>query len=141
MNGTAMAEQRTAHNAHSAAAHGSAAHGSAGHGHGHGHGEHFAHPAPAWILLGTFFALIFFTILTVVIADNVELGSFELLVSLGIATIKAVLVGAFFMHMWWDKGFNVLVFLSSLLFFALFIGFALMDSYETLSNVTNFYTP
>ena len=119
-------------------AHGQAS-GDHGHGH-HGHGEHFAHPAPAWILFGTFGALIFFTVLTVVIADHVHLGSFELLVSMGIATIKAVLVGMFFMHMFWDKGFNVLVFLSSLLFFALFIGFALMDSYETLPNVTNFYS-
>jgi cytochrome c oxidase subunit 4 len=111
-----------------------------GHGHhGHGHGEHFAHPAPVSVLLGTFGALILLTILTVFIADNVELGSFELLVSMGIATVKAVLVGAFFMHMFWDKGFNVLVFLSSLLFFALFIGFALMDSYETLPNVSDYY--
>jgi cytochrome c oxidase subunit 4 len=110
-----------------------------GHHHGDGHGEHFAHPAPVWVLLGTFGALIFLTILTVFIADNVELGSFELLVSMGIATVKAVLVGAFFMHMFWDKGFNVLVFLSSLLFFALFIGFALMDSYETLPNISDYY--
>ncbi len=116
----------------------------ANHSHSHGsgaegHGEHFAHPAPPWILLSTFVALIFLTILTVFIADNVELGSFELLVSMGIATVKAVLVCAFFMHMFWDKGFNIMVFLSSLLFFALFIGFALMDSYETLPNVTDFY--
>jgi cytochrome c oxidase subunit 4 len=116
--------------------------GHSGHGHsGHGHGEHFAHPAPVWILFGTFFALIFLTVLTVYVADNVELGSFELVVSMGIATVKSVLVGAFFMHMYWDKGFNVLVFLSSVLFFALFIGYALMDSYETLPNITNYYKP
>lgn len=115
-----------------------ASHGHSGHGHsGHEHGEHFAHPAPAWILFGTFFALILLTALTVFIADNVELGSFELLVSMGIATVKSVLVGAFFMHMYWDKGFNVLVFLSSVLFFALFIGYTLMDSYETLPNIMN----
>jgi cytochrome c oxidase subunit 4 len=110
-------------------------------GHGTGHGEHFAHPAPVWILLGTFSALIVLTVLTVFIADNVDLGSFELVVSMGIATVKSVLVGAFFMHMYWDKGFNVLVFLSSVLFFALFIGYVLMDSYETLPNITNYYKP
>ncbi|MBL8853095.1 MAG: cytochrome C oxidase subunit IV family protein [Planctomycetaceae bacterium] len=120
--------------------HGHAGHEPSGHGHGgHGHGEHFAHPAPVWILFGTFFALICLTVLTVYVADNVELGSFELVVSMGIATVKSVLVGAFFMHMYWDKGFNVLVFLSSVLFFALFIGYTLMDSYETLPNVTNYY--
>jgi len=84
-------------------------------------------------------ALIFLTILTVVVADSFELGRFELIVSLGIATIKAVLVCLFFMHMYWDKGFNILVFLSSLLFLALFVGFSLMDSYETLPNLLNYY--
>lgn len=119
-----------------------ASHGHAGHGHSsHGHGEHFAHPAPPWILFATFFALILLTVLTVFIADNAELGSFELLVSMGIATVKSILVGAFFMHMYWEKGFNVLVFLSSVLFFALFIGYTLMDSYETLPNITNYYKP
>lgn len=122
--------------------HGHAGHGHAGHGHaGHGHGEHFAHPAPVWILFGTFFALIFLTVLTVYLADNAELGSFELVVSMGIATVKSILVGAFFMHMYWEKGFNILVFLSSVLFFALFIGYTLMDSYETLPNITNYYKP
>lgn len=117
-------------------------HGHAGHGHaGHGHGEHFAHPAPVWILFGTFFALIFLTVLTVYLSDNAELGSFELVVSMGIATVKSILVGAFFMHMYWEKGFNILVFLSSVLFFALFIGYTLMDSYETLPNITNYYKP
>jgi cytochrome c oxidase subunit 4 len=30
--------------------------------------------------------------------------------------------------MWWDKSFNVLAFLSSLLFVSLFIGMTLMDT-------------
>lgn len=103
----------------------------------HDHG--FAHPAPPWILLATFVALIFLTILTVGIAASpLELGSFEIWVSMGIATAKALLVCLFFMHMFWDKGFNVLVFLSSLLFVSLFGGFTLMDQYETSPNVESF---
>lgn len=105
--------------------------------HGHDHG--FAHPAPPWILLGTFFALIFLTILTVGIAASpLAMGSFEIWVSMGIATAKALLVCLFFMHMFWDKGFNVLVFLSSLLFVSLFAGFSLMDQYQTAPNVETF---
>lgn len=44
------------------------------------------------------------------------------------ATMKAFLVCAFFMHMWWDKGFNILAFFSSLFFVCLFIGMTLMDT-------------
>jgi cytochrome c oxidase subunit 4 len=32
------------------------------------------------------------------------------------------------MHMWWEKGLNVLVFFSSLFFVALFIGITLTDT-------------
>ncbi len=111
----------------------------AAHGSDH-HDDHgFAHPAPPWILLGTFVALIFLTILTVGIAASpLELGHFEIWVSMGIATAKALLVCLFFMHMFWDKGFNVLVFLSSLLFVTLFCGFTLMDQYETVDNIDSF---
>lgn len=106
----------------------------------HEHHDHgFAHPSPPWILLATFFALIFLTILTVGIAASpLQLGHFEIWVSMGIATAKALLVCLFFMHMAWDKGFNVLVFLSSLLFVSLFVGFTLMDQYETSPNVESF---
>ncbi len=106
----------------------------------HDHG--FAHPCPAWILFATFFALIFLTILTVGIAASpLQLGHFEIWVSMGIATLKGSLVCLFFMHMLWDKGFNSLVFLSSLLFVSLFCGFTLMDSYENEANIEYYSGP
>jgi cytochrome c oxidase subunit 4 len=45
-----------------------------------------------------------------------------------IATIKAGLVMAFFMHLAYDKPFNVIVFLSSFAFVALFLIFTMGDS-------------
>jgi cytochrome c oxidase subunit 4 len=57
---------------------------------------------------------------------------------MGIATLKATLVALFFMHMWWDKGFNVLVFLSSFLFVSLFIGLTLMDSSHYQRDIEKF---
>ena len=54
--------------------------------------------------------------------------AFTFPIAMIIATAKAFLVCAFFMHMWWDKSFNVLAFLSSLLFVSLFIGMTLMDT-------------
>ena len=88
----------------------------------------FSHPMPLPTLLATFGALIFFTIVTVVVAKTLPLGSFEVWVSIGIATVKAALVLLFFMHMLHDKPFNVLVFMSSFLFVALFVGIVLTDT-------------
>ena len=93
------------------------------------HADHhgFAHPAPVWQLLTVFFALVGLTILTVFQA-TLDLGNLELIFSLIIATIKATLVILFFMHMLHDKPLNVIVFISSFVFVALFIGFTLMDA-------------
>ena len=88
----------------------------------------FSHPMPLPTLLATFGALVFFTIVTVVVAKTLPLGTFEVWVSIGIATVKAVLVLLFFMHMLHDKPFNVLVFMSSFLFVGLFVGIVLTDT-------------
>ncbi len=81
------------------------------------------------MLIGVFAALVALTIITVV-AANFPLGQWEIWVSLGIATAKAALVVMFFMHVWYDKPFNALVFISSLAFVALFLGITLIDSRE-----------
>jgi cytochrome c oxidase subunit 4 len=93
-------------------------------------GKHhgFAHPASVKSLLLVFFALIFLTWLTV-FQSTLKLGSMELVVSLVIATVKASLVILFFMHMIHDKPLNAIVFLSSFIFVALFLGFILMDAH------------
>ncbi len=100
------------------------------------HGEHhgFAHPAPVWQLLAVFFALVGLTILTVFQA-TLDLGNMELIISLFIATIKAALVILFFMHMLHDKPLNAIIFLSSFVFVALFIGFTLMDVHAYKDSV------
>lgn len=103
--------------------------------HGDDHG--FAHPAPLKLLYGTFFALVGLTILTVV-ANDWPLGSLDIWVAMAIASVKAGLVMAFFMHMWWEKGFNILVFLGSVLFVALFIGMTVMDTDSYKEDVENF---
>jgi cytochrome c oxidase subunit 4 len=96
----------------------------------HVHGKHhgFAHPATVKSLLLVFIALILLTWLTV-FQSTLKLGSIELVVSLTIATVKASLVILFFMHMIHDKPLNAIVFLSSFIFVALFLGFTLMDTH------------
>jgi len=92
----------------------------------------FCHPVAPKLLFGVFWGLIILTILTVAFsAAAPSLGvppAFVFPIAMIFATAKAFLVCAFFMHMWWDKGFNVLAFLSSLLFVSLFIGMTLMDT-------------
>lgn len=99
-----------------------------GHSHDHGHADgEFAHPAPIPMLLAVFFALLGLTFLTVYQA-RFALGNLEIVLTLTIATIKAGLVIAFFMHLLWDKPLNAIVILSSLIFVSLFLGFCLMDA-------------
>jgi len=87
----------------------------------------FAHPMPLWVLFAVFGALTFLTIVTVAQA-NLDLGSADVIVVMTIASIKAVLVMLFFMHLAFDKPFHLIIFLSSFVFVALFIMFTLSDA-------------
>lgn len=99
------------------------------HGHGHAGGDH-EHHAVSWQLLTVvFLALMVLTILTVA-AINVDLGPLNIVVALGIAMVKAVLVVLIFMHIWWDRGFHGLCILGSLGFVVLFIGFIMIDTWQ-----------
>ncbi|EMI16974.1 cytochrome oxidase subunit IV [Rhodopirellula maiorica SM1] len=98
----------------------------------HGSGEHregydFAHPLPLPILFGVFAALVFLTIVTVAQA-SFDLGGFDVVIVMAIATVKATLVVLFFMHVLYDKPFNAVVFISSFVFLAIFIIATLSDS-------------
>jgi cytochrome c oxidase subunit 4 len=88
--------------------------------------DHLSHVMSPRLLLTVFAALVMLTILTVT-ASQVSFGAWEVWVSLGIASVKATLVAAYFMHLRYDKSFNGLVFISSLLFVALFLALTLMD--------------
>ena len=83
---------------------------------------------PIWMLLSVFFALLLLTVATVY-QSTFSLGNLEVWMSLSIATVKAGLVIAFFMHLLWDKPLNAIFFLSSIIFVALFLGFTLMDAH------------
>jgi cytochrome c oxidase subunit 4 len=102
---------------------------------GHAEGD-FAHPLPLPLLFGVFGALVFLTIVTVFQA-NYELGSMDIAVVMFIATIKAVLVGLFFMHLAFDKPFNLIVFLASFVFVALFVSLTLSDAKMTSPAAEN----
>ncbi len=99
--------------------------------HEHADDSHdFAHPMPIPVLLAVFVALLLLTGLTVGQA-SFDTGSFEVAIVMVIATIKAGLVMAFFMHMAYEKPFNIIVFFSSFVFVGLFVIFTLNDSQQT----------
>lgn len=102
---------------------------------GTGHGAHGAHKPGAihihvvspGLLLTVYGVLLVLTVATVAVT-NLELGAFNVWAALGIAVAKAGLVALFFMHLRWDAPFNAIVLMASLLFVALFIGIAVLDS-------------
>ncbi|MCH2110284.1 MAG: cytochrome C oxidase subunit IV family protein [Polyangiaceae bacterium] len=100
--------------------------------------HHGPHITPKPLLLGVLGALIVLTVLTVGVTA-IDLGSEgNFVVAMVIATIKAVLVMAFFMHLAWDKKFNVVVFCSSFLFVLLFLSMSLLDRSEYQSKIDHF---
>jgi cytochrome c oxidase subunit 4 len=98
------------------------------------------HVMPLRVLFGVFFALLVLTVLTVAVTW-VDLGSFNLLIALGVAVVKASLVALYFMHLRYDKPFNALVLIGTLLFVALFIAFALLDTQASAPGVIPGYQP
>jgi cytochrome c oxidase subunit IV len=94
---------------------------------GHGHDDHAHHVMPLWILFAVFAALISLTIITVA-ASSIVTQATEIWVAMGIATVKALLVATYFMHLRHDKPLNVLAVTFSLLFVVLFLGICLADS-------------
>jgi cytochrome c oxidase subunit 4 len=60
-------------------------------------------------------------------AAYVNFGSFNLIIAVLIATVKATLVALFFMHLRHDPPINAIIFVSSLIFLGLFLLFPLID--------------
>lgn len=103
---------------------------------GHGVG----HVVPVWLLVAVWAALVVFTVLTYA-ATWVDLGASNLWIAIGIATVKAALVALFFMHLWWDRPINAIVLIGSLLFVALFVGLALLDTIHYQPTLIEGYSP
>jgi len=83
--------------------------------------------------------LMILTVLTVAVT-RIDLGaSGNLVVAMAIATVKATLVVAFFMHLVWDKKLHLILFLISVLFLILFLSLSLTDRAEYQPDLDNFH--
>lgn len=97
----------------------------------HGHGNHDGHPAvghlvPTSTLVAAGLALLVLTIVTVAVR-YIDVGEFNLPIALFVAVIKATIVILVFMHLRWDRPFNLLVIIGSVLFVLLMMAFTMMD--------------
>jgi cytochrome c oxidase subunit IV len=99
---------------------------------GEDHG--IGHVIPASVLIGVFLALVALTVVTVA-ASYLPLGDLEIWIAMSIATVKAALVAAYFMHLRYDNPLNAVMFIFGLLFVALFVGFVLMDAAQYRSDL------
>ena len=88
--------------------------------------EEHAHIVPYKTFLIIWIALLILTGVTIVVAQY-NLGPLNIWVALGIATLKAGLVVAVFMHMQYENRLFKLSLLTALAILAIFIGFTFFD--------------
>ena len=84
------------------------------------------HVDPMWLYLGVYGALLVLTVVTVG-ASYVNFGRANTVIAVLIATIKALFVAIYFMHLRHDRRFNALVFVSGLFFLSFLFLFTMAD--------------
>ena len=89
--------------------------------------EHVPHVLPARTYLLVWAALLALTAVTVGVS-YVDFGGWNLVISLSVATTKAALVAAVFMHLAYGRKFNAVVFALSLVFLAIMLAFTFADT-------------
>lgn len=99
----------------------------AAHGHDAHGADHVPHVLPLSAYFGVFAALIGLTVITVGVS-YIDLGAANLVIALFVATCKALMVAAIFMHLAFDKKFNAIIFAFSLIVLAIFIAFTMFDT-------------
>ncbi len=100
------------------------------HAHAHAHDDHGHehHVSSMFVLVGVFIVLLIMTAITVITAKFVNLGETgNFILAMAIATFKATLVCAFFMHLLHDRKFNTVVLFYCILTLSLFILFTKID--------------
>ena len=98
--------------------------------HAHAGGEPHplvGHLVPVRTLVLTGLALLFLTVVTVAVR-YIAAGEFNIVIALGVAVVKAALVVLVFMHLLWDRSFNSLMLVGSIVFVVLLIGIAMTDT-------------
>lgn len=93
--------------------------------HGHSHSnqspkKHHHHILSTKMAVGVWIYLLCMTVVTVAVAQ-IDLGRFNFIVAITVATLKAGAVAMIFMGLYWDNLENSVIFLTSILFVAIFM--------------------
>lgn len=80
------------------------------------------------LLLSVAGALFVLTLLTVGLYYMPIPQPWSIILAIIVAVFKASLVALFFMNLYWDSKFNLMLFLTSVVFLILLIGFTLLDT-------------
>ncbi|PKD44198.1 cytochrome C oxidase subunit IV family protein [Rhodohalobacter barkolensis] len=96
------------------------------------------HISSAKFLWGIAIALFFLTFVTVAVTWIEIPDPWNVVVAIGIAIVKALLVLLFFMNLYWDSKFNSLLFVFSIIFFLLLIGITLLDTLFRIDPIPSF---
>ena len=90
------------------------------------HKAHHAHHGGPAIYTANLIALLILTGITVG-ASYINFGSANVVIALAIASLKAILVALFFMHLVWDKPVNAIIAVAGCLFLGIFLMFDFLD--------------
>ena len=98
-------------------------------------GSEFTHVIPSKIYVGIWATLMILTA-TTVLASFIELGFFNIVLALVIATIKGTLVVLFFMHLRYSTKLTMVVVVTSIFFMGILFALTMTD-YLTRHWLTN----
>ncbi len=109
------------------------------------HDDQIGHIVPIKFLVFICCILLFLTAVTVWVSrydfTAINIAEMGIIMALAVATVKATIVGLYFMHLRWDRAFVGFIFVGSILFVALFIGIALTDTMEYQPSIIKGDTP
>ena len=109
------------------------------------HDDQIGHIVPIKFLVFICCILLFLTAVTVWVSrydfTAINIAEMGIITALAVATVKATIVGLYFMHLRWDRAFISFIFVGSILFVVLFIGIALTDTMEYQPSIIKGDTP
>lgn len=101
----------------------------------HKHEHHVSSAGQLWAIG---IALMLLTILTVGLSYVDIPAPFDVITALSIALVKAFLVAAFFMNLYWDSKFNSMLLIGAFVFFILMVTVTLLDTLYRVDAIPSF---
>lgn len=99
---------------------------------------HEHHISSDRLLLGVAGALFILTVVTVGVHYLALPSPWSIIVAMIIAVFKATLVALFFMNLYWDERFNLMILIFALIFLALLVLLTMLDTLFRVIPVPSF---